>query len=298
MKDLRVALCQMAPRLGNLEQNLETHLRALRRGTAEGADLVVFPELSLTGYLLRDQVPEVAQRADGPVLRRLAAACRNVDALVGFVEEADGYRFGNAAAYLSRGKIVHVHRKVYLPTYGMFDEGRDFGPGEMLRAFDTRFGRAGILVCEDAWHATSAWLLAQDGAEFLFVISSGPTRGARAGRGITSVRVWHDLLTVTAQFQTSWVVYVNRVGFEDGLAFGGGSAVLDPFGRTDLALPPIDEAWGIAELRSETVRRARTAYPLLRDGNLDFVHRELGRLRTRRYHLRDDDESSSARREE
>ena len=293
MNDLRVALSQMAPRLGDLDRNLATHLGTIRKAARDGVDLVVFPELSLTGYLLRDQVPDVAERADGPALRKLAGACRSVDAVVGFVEEVPGYRFCNSAAYLSGGKVVHVQRKVYLPTYGMFDEARDFGPGETLRAFDTRFGRFGILICEDAWHATSAWLLAQDGAELLLVISSGPTRGARARRGVTSVRVWHELLTVTAQLQTAWVVYVNRVGFEDGLGFGGGSVVIDPFGRTDLSMSPLEEEWGVVDLRGETVRRARTAYPLLRDENLDFVHRELGRLRVRRFDLPEEDPSGA-----
>lgn len=297
MKDLRVALAQMTPRLGDVARNLDLHMRALRRAARERVDLVVFPELSLTGYLLRDQVPDVAESPDGPALRKLARACRSIDAVVGFVEEVPGYRFCNSAAYLAGGKVVHVQRKVYLPTYGMFDEGRDFAPGETLRAFDTGFGRAGILICEDAWHTTSAWLLAQDGAEILFVLSSAPTRGARAKRGVTSVRVWHELLTVTAQFQTAWIVYVNRVGFEDGLGFGGGSAVIDPFGRTDLELSPLEEEWGVLDLRGETVRRARTAYPLLRDDNLDFVHRELGRLRARRYDLPEDEAADAGRRD-
>ena len=135
------------------------------------------------------------------------------------------------------GRLVHVHRKLYLPTYGLFDEGRDVGAGDALRAFENGFGRAGILICEDAWHPTTAWLLAQQGAEVLFVLGNGPTRGAREGRGITSLNVWRDLLRVTAQFQTSWVVYVNRVGVEDGLSFGGGSAVVDPFGRVTAESP-------------------------------------------------------------
>jgi predicted amidohydrolase len=208
-----------------------------------------------------------------------------VDAVVGFVEEGSGYRFYNAAAYLSRGKVVHVHRKIYLPTYGMFDEGRDFAPGETLRAFKTGHGPLGILVCEDVWHATSAWLLSLDGAELLVVPSSGPTRGARARRGITSVRVWHELLTVTAQFHTAYVVYVNRVGFEDGLAFGGASAVFDPFGRVAAKLPPLDEAFEIVELDPEVLRRARTAYPLLRDEKIELVRRELDRIRRTRFDL-------------
>src|SRR5262249_21344257 len=151
----------------------------------EKAGIVVFPELSLSGYVLRDQVPDVALASGSRVLRALARASREIDLVVGFVEETPGHRYHNAAAFLSRGKVLHVHRKVYLPTYGMFEEGRDLARGEIVRAFLTPHAPAGVLVCEDAWHPALAWLLVQDGAEILFVLSSGPTRGARPGRGVT-----------------------------------------------------------------------------------------------------------------
>ena len=160
-----------------------------------------------------------------------------------------------------------MHRKVYLPTYGMFDEGRDFAAGDRFRAFATRNGPAGRLICEDAWHPSSAWILVQDGAEILFTVSSGPTRGAKPRRGITSLPIWHELLRTTAQLQTSFVVYVNRVGYEDGLNFGGGSIALDPFGRTIASLPALTAGVTVAELDGEVLRRARAAYPLLRDEN-------------------------------
>lgn len=285
MQNLRVALAQIAPKLGDAAANLSLHLETIEAAKVESAQLVVFPELSLTGYLLRDQVPEVSLGMDSPAVRRLARASKSMDLLVGFVEEAPGHRYYNAAAYFSGGRLVHIHRKIYLPTYGMFDEGRDFASGDVLRSFQTPFGPAGILICEDAWHPTAAWLLAQEGAEVLFIPSSGPTRGARPGKGVTSVAVWHDLLRVTAQFQTAFVVYVNRVGYEDGLNFGGGSAVMDPFGRPVVSLPTLDSELAVAELDGEVLRRARTAYPLLRDENLELVHRELGRIRAQRFDL-------------
>ena len=285
MNSVRVALAQIAPRLGDLEANLSLHLDAIKLARREKARLVVFPELSLSGYVLRDQVPDVAITAASAAQKALARASREIDVVAGFVEETPGHRFYNAAAYFSRGKAVHVHRKIYLPTYGMFEEGRDLAPGEIVRAFPTPHGPAGILVCEDAWHPALAWLLVQDGAEILFVLSSGPTRGARPGRGVTSLGVWHDLLRVTAQFQTAFVVYVNRVGYEDGLNFGGGSMALDPFGRTIASLPALDTGIAIAELSDEVLRRARTVYPLLRDENLELAHRELARSRQARFAL-------------
>jgi predicted amidohydrolase len=285
MQTVRVALAQIAPKLGDLESNLDLHRDAIRLARREKARVVVFPELSLTGYVLRDQVQEVALTRKSPLFKKLLRTSLDVDLIVGFAEEAPGHRFHNATAYLAKGKVVYVHRKVYLPTYGMFDEGRDFAAGDLIRAFDTPHGPAGMLICEDAWHPASAWILVQDGAEILFTLSSGPTRGAKPGRGITSLPIWHELLRTTAQFQTSFVVYVNRVGYEDGLNFGGGSIALDPFGRTLASLPALTHGVTVAELDGEVLRRARAAYPLLRDENLELVHREVARIRQERFQL-------------
>ena len=287
MQTVRVALAQIAPKLGDLESNLEIHGDAIRLARREKAQVVVFPELSLTGYVLRDQVQDVALTLKAPLFKKLLRASKDADLIVGFVEEAEGHRFHNAAAYLSKGKVVHVHRKLYLPTYGMFDEGRDFAAGDVIRAFKTAHGPSGILICEDAWHPASAWILVQDGAELLFALSSGPTRGAKPGRGITSLPIWHELLRTTAQFQTSFVVYVNRVGYEDGLNFGGGSIAIDPFGRPLASLPALTAGVAVAELDHEVLRRARSAYPLLRDENVELVHREISRIRQDRFQLPD-----------
>ena len=288
MRDVRVALAQISPFLGDRQRNLDLHLEKTAAAQADGAELVVFPELSLTGYLLRDQVPEVAVALDDPLLGRLAEASRSIDVVAGFVEDAPGHRFYNSAGYFSKGRLVHVQRKLYLPNYGMFQEGRDFAAGDTLRAFHAPWGPCGVLVCEDLWHMTCAWLLAHDGVEVVIVPSNGPTRGAKPGRQITSIGVWKDLLKVTAQFQTSYMVYVNRTGCEDGLTFGGGSMVVDPFGRVVGELPPLEAGLLTVDLTDEVLRRARTAYPLLRDENLDLVQRELERIRRARYQLPDE----------
>jgi len=285
MKNLRVALAQIAPSLGDLERNLALHLEYVDRAVAERAGIVVFPELSLTGYLLRDQVPEVARSLDAPILQRLAAASSAVDIVAGFVEESPEHRFYNSAGYFAGGRLIHVHRKLYLPTYGMLDEGRDFAAGDRLRPFDSPHGRAAMLLCEDLWHPTSAWLLAQEGAQYLFTLSSGPTRGARPTEGVTTVAVWRRLLEVTAQFQTVFLIYVNRVGCEDGLTFGGGSMVVDPLGRVVDELSPLEAGLLVTDLDTGALRRARTIYPLLRDSRLDLVQRELKRIRAQRYEL-------------
>ncbi len=276
---LRIALAQVEPVLGDLAANVTMHLRWAKDAARLGADLVVFPELSLTGYLLQDLVADVAVRLDSPVpIRPLLAMSRRLSLAFGMVEETEGHRYHNSAVFLEGGRIRHVHRKVYLPTYGMFDEGRDFAAGDRLQAFPTRLGRMGMLICEDFWHSSTALLLAQDGADYLLVLSAGPTEGIDGRGGLTSLETWRDVVKVTAQLQTIFVTYVNRVGFEDGINFSGGSCVIDPFGHTIAEAKILNEDLVVCDLNRALLRRARTSYPLLRDERLPVLSREVRRL--------------------
>lgn len=274
---LKLALVQMAPSLGLPEKNLAKHLEWLATPEATEADLVVFPELSLTGYLLQDLVAEVARpvREQG-YLAPLLEASRQRDIVVGMVEESPEFLFHNSAVYLSDGRIHHVHRKVYLPTYGMFDEGRYFAAGRHFEAFDTRFGRLGVLVCEDAWHLSAPYLLALQGAHTLLVMSGSPGRGLATDAGqATSVQTWERVGQTLSQFLTLHWAYVNRVGYEDGLAFAGGSYVADPFGELLLDGAENREAIYRADLPLASLRRARTQTPILRDEKPELVLRHL-----------------------
>ena len=255
------------------------HREAARKAAAAGADLIVFPELSLTGYLLQDLVPEVALSIDrSPEVRELSRLSRRIAICFGLVEESEDHRFYNSGLFLAGGKILHCHRKVYLPTYGMFDEGRDFAAGDRFSAFDTPLGRFGILICEDAWHPSAAYLLARDGADYLLVLSSAPGRGIRSGRELDSIACWVDLCRVTARFQTLYVLYVNRVGVEDGLHFSGGSFVADPSGETGRRAPILKEKLLLVSLPRGALRRARTRFPLLRDERPEVVLAGLERI--------------------
>ena len=173
---LTIGLAQISPRLGDVKANLDKHLRFVEHAAAQGVELLVFPELSLTGYMLQDFVHEVARTPapDDPLLAPLMEASHKLDLVVGLAERDVRGRLFTASLYLAQGQIVHLHRKVYLPTYGMFDEGRDFDLGEEVRAFDTRFGRAGLLICEDFWHASPPYLLWLDGADLMLLTSSSP----------------------------------------------------------------------------------------------------------------------------
>jgi predicted amidohydrolase len=276
---MRIALAQVEPVLGDLEANVTRHLTWARRAIREGADLVVFPELSLTGYWLQDLAADVAVPLQEPrPIKALLEMSRRIAMVVGLVEESPGHRYHNSALYLSGGRIVHVHRKVYLPTYGMFDEGRFFAAGDRLEAFTTPFGRMGLLICEDFWHPSTAMVLAQDGADCLLVVSAGPTEGVDRRRGLIGQATWKDLVRVTARVQTVFIVYVNRVGFEDGVNFSGGSCVLDPFGGAVAEGPVLEEDLVVCDLERSALRRARTLLPLLRDERLPVLAREVQRL--------------------
>ena len=276
---LRVALAQLEPVLGNLPENVDRHLDLARQAVGKGADLLIFPELSLTGYLLQDLVSEVAVRLERPgPLKGLLAMSRRLPMVVGLVEETTGHRYHNSALFLEGGRVRHAHRKVYLPTYGMFDEGRYFAAGDRVEAFTSPLGRIGLLICEDFWHPANALVLAQDGADYLIVISNSPTEGIDATRGLRSLTTWHDLVKVTAQLQTQFVLWVNRVGFEDGINFAGGSCVVDPFGETLALGRTIAEDLILCDLPRSALRRARTLYPLLRDERLPVLSREVQRI--------------------
>jgi NAD+ synthase (glutamine-hydrolysing) len=277
---LTLALAQINTRLGDVQANLEKHLAITRQARQSGADLVVFPELSLTGYVLQDLASAVALRpnADDPTFRRLLEASQDIDLVVGFVDEDSRHRFYIGSAYLSRGSVVHIHHKVYLPTYGLFDEGRFFAWGDTVRAFDTRFGRVGMLICEDFWHASPPYLLWLDGADILLLASASPGRGLTAEPRLDSTRWVEQINQAYASLFTIFVAHANRAGYEDGLNFWGGSTVYDPNGELLAQGAYHQEALTLAELDLDQLHRTRARLPLLRDERTALVMREMSRI--------------------
>jgi NAD+ synthase (glutamine-hydrolysing) len=277
---LNLALAQIATKLGNISANLEKHLNYIKQAKAQKADLIVFPELSLTGYILQDIVSTVSRRPsdDDPIFKPLLAASRDLDIVVGFVDEDPRHRFYIASAYLSAGRVIHVHHKVYLPTYALFDEGRFFAHGDSIRAFDTRFGRVGMLICEDFWHASPPYLLWLDGADILLFSSASPGRGLNEHDKLESAWWVENVNQSYANLFTSFVVHSNRVGYEDGLNFWGGVTVYDPRGERLAHGPYFEEALTFATLDLNQIRRTRARLPLMRDERADLVHRELTRI--------------------
>lgn len=291
MQPIRVALAQMAPALGHLDANLERHHALLDEARAGGADLVVFPELGLTGYQLQDLAAEVALRLDDSRLARLVRATDGLSAIVSFVEESADHRLFIAAALLEDGEVRHVHRKLFLPTYGLFDERRFFAAGDLLRAVPSRLGVGlGIGVCEDFWHLTVPQVLALDGAQILVNISSSPGRDLAATNevGLGTATSWRTLMRAYAQLTTSFVIFCNRVGVDESISFWGGSEVIAPSGASVFAAPLYDEGLYLVDIDPADIRRERIALPLLRDERPELQVRELSRIVAERAGLADD----------
>ncbi len=279
-----IALAQFAPRLGDVDANLKQILDRIAQAQKQNVNLIVFPELALTGYYLKDLVTDVAVHLtpDDPRLAPLLAASKNIDVVVGLAEEDSRHRYFISAVYLSDARIVHVHRKVYLPTYRLFDDARFFGAGDSLRAFDTRFGRMGLLICEDAWHLSTPYVLWMDGADFLIDLSASPGYGVSTPNGaLASAESVNAFLRAYAELTTTFVIYCNRVGVEDGITFWGGSRIVGPDGATIAAAPELEDALLVAEIDTDALRRARLRLPALRDEQRELVRRELERVAKR-----------------
>lgn len=267
---MKIAIAQIKSALGDFDVNLKKHHEFIDEAIKAKADLVVFPELSLTGYSLKDLTNEVAVRLDDPRLATLLSRSNDIDIVHGLVEESREFLYFNTALYLSGGGILHAHRKIYLPTYGMFEEGRHFAMGNSLETFDTAFGKTGILICEDAWHSITPLILTLKGALLVISIANGTARGINSPDKIGSADTWERMNTFYAANHSLYFLFANRVGMEDGVAFWGGSEIIDPFGERLVKGSYCDEALLIAEISEDVVRRARVKSPLLRDEKVEF----------------------------
>jgi predicted amidohydrolase len=279
--NFNIGLAQIAPRLGDIHYNLSLHLDMVHQAAAKQVDLLIFPELALTGYGLADRAFDVAIRtkADDTTFKTLLDASGQIDLVASFVEIDERHRHFITATYLSKGRMIHRHRKIYLPTYGLFDEGRFFAAGDQARAFDTRFGRMGLLICEDFWHPSLPYLLWQDGADYLVLISASVEHGqteavSTAGKVLAINRTYALLFT-------NFVVHVNRTGEEAGGRYWGGSTIFGPDGDLLIEGPHDEPALVMTTIEPSALRPARINLPLLRDERANLTYRELGRLLTK-----------------
>ena len=274
---LRVALAQVDCALGDVEENARRAGAVIARARAGDADLVVFPELSLSGYALGAITEDVALRPDDPLLAGLAAEAGSMGLILGFVEDGPVHTY-NSAIHLQNGAVTHVQRKAYLPTYGRFEEHKHFRPGESLRAYETPWGRFAMLICNDAWQPPLPFLAVQGGARVLIVPTCSSLEPDGAVDPTAIAGDWADLLRFHARFLQTWVVFVNRVGEEAGMTFWGGSRVLDPWGHVVAEAPREEPALLFADLDLAAVRQARRDLPLIKEPRFDLLVREFERL--------------------
>jgi predicted amidohydrolase len=277
-----IAIAQINPKLGDLQANLALYEDKIRQAIDDRVGLLLFPELSLTGYFLRDTVPSVALTINSSEIAHLKKLSRELPFVAGLVEESADHRFFNSAMYFEDGEVRHVHRKVYLPTYGMFDEQRYFARGDRIRAFDSKFGRMALLICEDLWHPSTIYLAALDGALAVLCPSASPLRGIVDQQSQDdNARYWEMINRTYAETYSLFMIYGNRCGFEDGVGFWGGSEIVDPFGERIAKAKYYEEDYIVTDVAFEAVRRKRTMSPLLRDEDMDLTINELMRIRER-----------------
>ena len=301
---MKVAAYQIEPVLLDLKSNLEQVITKIEQGKEKGADLVVFPELALTGYFVGRRFHEVALRLDSQEIRRIASATKGTAAVVGFIEESPSMNFYNSALVAVDGDILFAYRKLNLPNYGLFEERKYFSPGKQIPVFRLHDFYVAVFICNDLWHPSLPYLgVCQKADVFVTIFSSSE---GSMGTEFSNIESWGVINTFYSRVFGIYNVCVNRVGKEAWeekrsilaaetariarskprkpileeltFRFWGGSEIINPFGQpiAKAALYEPDEIFG--EISKDLLRRKKILLPYLRDDDPFFTHRELQRI--------------------
>lgn len=295
---MRVALAQLVSMVGDLDANLNQHMEWIEKAIADGADLIVFPELSLTGDRIGPDIPDVSLSRDADELEKIADASRKIDIVVGLAERGvkNLYNRYNSAFYFSEGSLLYRHRKLFLVNYSVFEEGKHYVPGNNLQAFDTGHGRACLLVCNDIWHAACPYIGALDGAEWM-IVPSASARGTLQDN-LNIPQTWEHMIHAYSGMMGFYTIFVNRAGLrsdpEGENTYWGGSAIIDPRGETVVQAPYDKEALVFGEVDLELVAQQRFKAPLLRDARLWILRQEINRLASERTDEKEEGADSSS----
>jgi predicted amidohydrolase len=276
---LRVAAAQIDPTEADIEENLAKHFLFIDRAREQGVDVLVFPELSLTGYQLKSKTPDLAITRDDERLLRIAERAGDMTVIAGFVEEGFAAQFHNSAAALRNGEVQFIHRKLNLATYGNLEEAKYFARGRYIDVFSHEPPWTGaIFICADAWNPGLVHLAALYGATMLLV----PIASSHEAVGLhfSNPDGWHTALSFYGMLYGMPIVMANHCGERDGETYWGGSRVIDAHGKI-LARGGKHEQLVIGDLDYGAVRQARFQLPTVRDSNLDLIHREIERLNNR-----------------
>jgi predicted amidohydrolase len=261
MKDkIKLALAQISSKRENKQANLAKMQQTAEKAKQQGADLLIFPELSLTGYVIRDQIYELAEVIPGPAVRRIEQIAKDsgLHIIFGMPELSEKTRATvfNTAVLVGPEGFIGKYRKMYLPTHSVFEEKRHFRPGYQAAAFDTEIGKIGLCICYDVFFPEVARLTRLQGAQLIVCISASP-----AVR-----RSYFEILTAARALEnTAFFAYVNLVGVEDGLQFWGGSRLISPNGDITAKARYDEEDFVLCDVNFGDIRAAETFIPTLRD---------------------------------
>ncbi len=278
---MNIRCVQFSPALGNIEKNFAFHVEEIKKATNCKKHLVIFPELSLSGYHLKDIVYDRTALAPGhEMLTKFEQMSQDIDIIIGApYEEIPGIIY-NAALFFSKGKLEHIHCKVQLPNFGMFEEKMIFKPGNEFKTFRIGGFTAGIIICREILFPHLAYLYFLQGVDFLVGMSNSPIRGVGKDGFSASYKLWERLGEVYAIHYQQNYVFVNRTGFEDGLCFGGGSFFAAPGKGVVKRAAALDADVLDFELDDSKadVRATRVATNYLRDDKPEIVFKELKRI--------------------
>jgi len=276
---LRVAAAQIEPTEAQIALNMEKHCRYIDLAREQGVEVLVFPELSLTGYQVRSRTPDLAIPPDNKELLKLAEHAGDIAVIAGFVEEGFAAQFYNSAAVLRRGRVEFVHRKLNLATYGRLEEAKFFARGRYVHVFEHEAPwNAGIFICADAWNPALVHLAALYGATFLIFPIASSTEAV--GTDFSNPQGWERALNFYGMMYGMPLIMCNHCGGREGETYWGQSRIVDPHGNV-LAIAGDGEELIVADLEYEAIRLARFQLPTVRDSNLDLIHREVSRLNER-----------------
>jgi predicted amidohydrolase len=265
--------------LANFDKNLQKHVAYIEQAIRDGIEFIAFPELSLAGYNLQDAAQDIAVHIHDPSLQPLRDLSNHISILCGAVELSDDYGVYNSAFFFEDGNGTSVHRKIYLPTYGMFEELRYFSAGIEAKPFvSRRLGSAGVAICEDNWHLGVPYLLAAQGAKVIFSMSNSPLRIDFASGELKIAEGWSMMSRTYAMLLSVYVAFINRTGNEDGLSYWGGSELISPDGAVICKAPCFEETALDAVIDFNLVKRARLRSSHFLDDDPRWLNSELERV--------------------
>ncbi len=263
---MKIAIAQISPKFGQWKANLDKHEQYIELAIQNKVKLLLFPEMSLTGYALKDQTPSLAVTLQDEKLQYIAKCSQELDLVVGFPELIPGEGYAISSAYFHKGYLLHVHRKVYLPINGMFDDLKDFRRGESIKAFHAGSWKLGILICRDLWHMDAVQALALQKTHMILAPSAVPLRSIGA-QGPNIHSFMERTVRSYSEHHTMYFAFANRVGFEEGICFYGGSMISDPFGRVIAQASFLEEELVTAEVNMSQIHRRISNLPLKHEEN-------------------------------